>query len=30
MEGERRPKSVGERGRTCSYNSYLDLKSHSF
>ena len=30
MEGERRPKSVGERGRTCSYNSYLGLKSHSF
>ena len=27
MEGER---SVGERGRTCSYNSYLGLKSHSF
>ena len=30
MEGERRPKSVGERGRTCYYNSYLGLKSHSF
>ena len=26
MEGER---SVGERGRTCSYNSYLGLNSHS-
>ena len=30
MEGERRPESVGERGRTCPYSRYLGLKSQSF
>ena len=30
VKGGRGNGSVGERGRTCSYNSYPGLKSHSF